>query len=163
MLIGARGLVFFPHSRKYCDYVCRDAPSPVQIITGRNEVVAKVMFLHVCVCPQGWRVSASVHAGMTDPPGPGRPPPDQADPPGPGRHPPRPGRAPPGPGRPPRPGRTPPDQAEPPRPGRHPPDQGDTPRTRLTPPREADPSIRSTSCRYASYWNAFLFSYYFLN
>ena len=121
MLIGARGLVFFPHSRKYCDYVCRDAPSPVQIITGRNEVVAKVMFLHVCVCPQGGRVSASVHAGMTDPPEPGR-------------HPPRPGRAPPGPGRPPRPGRTPPDQAEPPRtrqnpprPGRHPPGPGRPP------------------------------------
>ena len=41
---------------------------------------AKVMFLQVCVCPQGERVSASVHAGMPDPPGPGRhPPPDQAD------------------------------------------------------------------------------------
>ena len=45
------------------------------------------MFLQVCVCPQGVRVSASVHAGMPDPPGPGRhpptrqTPPDQADPP----------------------------------------------------------------------------------
>ena len=38
------------------------------IITGRNEVVAKVMFLQVCVCPQGGRVSASVHAGMPYPP-----------------------------------------------------------------------------------------------
>ena len=34
------------------------------IITGRNEVAAKVMFLQVYVCPQGGRVSASVHAGM---------------------------------------------------------------------------------------------------
>ena len=38
------------------------------LITGRNEVVAKVMFLQVCVCPQGGRVSASVHAGMPYPP-----------------------------------------------------------------------------------------------
>ena len=40
----------------------------VYIFTGRNEVVAKVMFLQVCVCPQGGRVSASVHAGMPYPP-----------------------------------------------------------------------------------------------
>ena len=89
------------------------------LITGRNEVVAKVMFLQVCVCPQGG----------------GCLPQDQADTPaGPGRHPP------------PGPGRHPPwDQTEtPPGPGRHP------------PPREADSSIRSTSGRYASYWNAFL-------
>ena len=74
----------------------------VRIFTGRNEVVAKVMFLQVCVCPQGGggRVSASVHAGMpyppdeAAPPAPGRPPREQADPPGPGRHPPRPGRPP---------------------------------------------------------------------
>ena len=32
------------------------------------------------------------------------------------------------------------------------------PRTRRPPPREADCSIRSTSGRYASYWNAFLFT-----
>ena len=53
---------------------------PKNVITGRNEVVAKVMFLQVCVCPQGGRVSASVHAGMPDPPG-WRTPPD-GDPPG---------------------------------------------------------------------------------
>ena len=89
--------------------------------------------LQECVCPQGGRVSASVHAGMPDPP-------DQAD-------------------TPPRPGRPPPDQADtPPRPGRHtPPDKADTPPDQAdTPPREADSSIRSTSGRYASYWNAFL-------
>ena len=44
----------------------------------------------------------------------------------------------------------------------HPPDQADPPRSRQIPPkqtppsREADSSIRSTSGRYASYWNAFL-------
>ena len=65
-----------------------------------------------------------------------------------------PGADPPGPG-------TPPEQT--------PRDQTHTPRTRPTPPeqtsppgpdphpREADCSIRSTSGRYASYWNAFLF------
>ena len=91
------------------------------LVTGRNEVVAKVMFLQVCVCPRGGRVSASVHAGMPDPPRTGRHPPrtrqtspwDQADtPPRPGRlSPPGPGRHPPGPGRHPRP---PQDQAGPP-------------------------------------------------
>ena len=71
------------------------------IVTGRNEVVAKVMFLQVCVCPQGGRVSASVHTGMPYPPGwrntpqmenpprPGRPPLDGEPPLGPGRPPPR--------------------------------------------------------------------------
>ena len=107
--------------------------APQAIFTGRNEVVAKVMFLQVCVCPQGGRVSASVHAGMPDPP-------DQADPPGTGRHPPGPGRH-------------PPDQADTPGPGRPP----TPPRNRQTPPQEEDSSIRSTSGRYASYWNAFLF------
>ena len=76
-------------------------------ITGRNEVVAKVMFLQVSVCPQGGRVSASVHAGMSCPPGDQAdppqirqaPPPDQADPPGPDRPPPGPGRPSPGPDR----------------------------------------------------------------
>ena len=52
------------------------------VITGRNEVVAKVMFLQVSVCPQGGRVSAPVHAGMPDPPwDQADTPPDQADPP----------------------------------------------------------------------------------
>ena len=61
----------------------------------------------------------------------------------------------------------PPQQHHPP-PSRHPPG-ADTPRTRYAPPgpdpppgsrppREADSSIRSTSGRYASYWNAFLFN-----
>ena len=89
--------------------------SPFNIFTGRNEVVAKVIFLQVSVCPQGGRVSASVHAGMPYPPPDGEPP-RMENPPG--------WRTPPG--------------GEP-------------------PPPEADSSIRSTSGRYASYWNAYLF------
>ena len=45
----------------------------------------------------------------------------------------------------------PPDQTDPP------PNQADPPGPGRPPPREADSSIRSTSGRYASYWNAFLF------
>ena len=55
-------------------------------ITGRNEVVAKVMFLQVCVCPQGegvclsacWDARTPPPTRQT-PPRPGRHPPDQAD------------------------------------------------------------------------------------
>ena len=60
------------------------------------------MFLQVCVCPQGGRVSASVHAGMPyPPPGPGIPPPGtrQKPPPGQGRTPPQTRQTPSGPGR----------------------------------------------------------------
>ena len=113
-------------------------------ITGRNEVVAKVMFLHVSVI----LLMGGVSPGRENP-GPGRLPQtrqtplDQADPP------------PPGPGRPttPRTRQTPtsptpptrqtPPGLDPPRPGRHPPG--------------SDTSIRLTSGRYASYWNTFLF------
>ena len=67
-------------------------------------------------------MSASVHAGMPDPPG------TRQTPSGPGRHqPPGPGRLPPGPGK------------HPPRPGRHLPQTRQTPpRTRQTPPHQAD-------------------------
>ena len=122
--------------------------------------------------------------GMENPPRPGRhhppqhppqngeAPPDQADtttppewrtPPGPGRHHPPGMENPPGPGKhhPPEPGRHhhPPGMENPP--GWRPPRNGDPPEWRTppgmeTPPREADSSIRSTSGRYASYWNAFL-------
>ena len=73
-------------------------------------------------------------------------PPDQA-------HPPRPNPSALGPGTPPSP-----DQAHHPPPTRHtnPPDQIHHPPGPDT-PREADSGIRSTSGRYASYWNAFLF------
>ena len=52
-------------------------------------------------------------------------------------------------------------------PGRPPPGPGRPPGTRQTPsgpgrpPREADSSIRSTSGRYASYWNTFLLAGFF--
>ena len=148
-----------------------------RVITGRNEVVAKVMFLHVCVI---LFTGGSLQAGRT-------PPPDQADhpppsrkenPPGPGRPPPRqeggtpPDQAdhPPAGARtrqttPPAGGRTPPDQADhppgrreepPPGPADTPLDQADPPGRENPSPREADSRIRSTSGRYASYWNAFL-------
>ena len=53
---------------------------------------------------------------------------------------------------------TTPPRSRPPQ-SRHPPG-ADThpPREQTTPPREADSGIRSTSGRYASYWNAFLFT-----
>ena len=132
----------------------------LSIITGRNEVVAKVMFLQVCVCPQGGRVSASVHAGMPYPSPPDQTdPPDQADPPRSGRPPPDP----PGTWQTPTPRirQTPPGTRQtppPPGPGRHPPrDLADTPPPGPgRHPPQADSSIRSTSGRYASYWNAFL-------
>ena len=102
------------------------------VFTGRNEVVAKVMFLQVCVCPQGGRVSASVHAGMPYPPPRMENPPRMESP----RW------------------RTPPN-GEPPR--MENPPQMEEPTPHPPRPREADSSIRSTSGRYASYWNAFLF------
>ena len=83
-------------------------------ITGRNEVVAKVIFLHLFVILFTGGVSTREN------------PLDQGEPP-PSRHPPRPDRpsradtTPPGPGRPPG-ADTPPDQADPP--------GADTPRTR---------------------------------
>ena len=107
------------------------------LVTGRNEVVAKVMFLQVCVCPQGGGCLPQSMLGCQTPPQ------DQGEPP------PRPGRENPPP--PQDQGESPRDQGEPPRqtppgPGRHP------------PPWEADFSIQSMSGRYTSYWNAFLFS-----
>ena len=113
------------------------------------------MFLQVCVCPRGGGCLPQCMLGCHTPPGPGRPPwdqadppPDQADPPGTRQTPPRTRQTPPDQAD------TPQDQADtPPGPGRHPPGPGRHPPS----PREADSSIRSTSGRYASYWNAFLF------
>ena len=67
------------------------------LFTGCNEVVAKVMFLHVCVIlftggfsGQTPRDQADTPRPARHPPGPGRPPWDQADTPlGPDRPPPR--------------------------------------------------------------------------
>ena len=106
-------------------------------LTGRNEVVAKVMFLQVCVCPQGGGgCLPQCMLGCHTPPRWRNPPPlDQADPP--------------------RMKETPPDGGNPP--GWRPPrDQADP-----YPPREADSGIRSTSGRCASYWNAFFFFFFF--
>ena len=73
-------------------------------------------------------------------------------------YPPGPGRPPPGPGRPPGTRQTPPGARQThPGPGRPPLGTGRPPLGTGRPPREADSSIRSTSGRYASYWNAFLF------
>ena len=95
-----------------------------KIITGRNEVVAKVMFLHVSVI---------LFTGGAS----GEPPRTRQTPPlGPRRTPLQTRQTPPGPRRTP-----PPDQADPPGPDRHPPwDQGEPPlQTRQTPPDQADP------------------------
>ena len=106
------------------------------------------VFTGVCLSTGG-RVSASVHVGIPDPP-------DQAGRPSPPRT-----RQTPRPGRPPRTradprtrANIPPDQADTPlqRPGRHPP--------RAPSRREPGCSIRSTSGRYASYWNAFFYFYF---
>ena len=91
-----------------------------EIFTGRNEVVAKVMFLHVSVIllTGGW-------VGVS-----GEPPPGTKETPPGTRQTPRTRQTPPGP--------------------------------RRTPRREEHCSILPMSGRYASYWNAFLFSIIFL-
>ena len=99
---------------------------------------AKVIFSQACVKNSVHRggEGVCVSACWDTPPGTRPPqPPDQADPP--------PDQTPPG------------TRHTPPRSGRPPGTR--PPRTSQTPPREADCSIRSTSGRYASYWNAFLF------
>ena len=110
-------------------------------MTGLNEVVAKVMFLHVCDSVHGG--GGGLWAGRT--------PQGRENPPG-SRHP---------PGAPPE--QTPPRSRHPPGAprSRHPPREQTPPVSRpppeQTPPPEADCSIRSMSGQYASYWNAFLF------
>ena len=107
-------------------------------ITGRNEVVAKVLFLVVSVIllTGGF---APLHGGIYHLP------------------PPRPNQKPPGTkADPQRPKQTPNDQSWPPGTKADPPmTKADTPL--LPPGPKADPGIRSMSGRYASYWNAFLF------
>ena len=89
------------------------------------------IFTSMCeeFCPHGGRVSASVHAGIHTPTPWEQTPPRQQTPPW---------------------EQTPQEQTPPP-----PLDLADPPGPGNT-PREADSSIRSTSGRYASYWNAFL-------
>ena len=112
-------------------------------ITGRNEVLAKVIFLHLCVIH-------SVHRGGVPDQAPPPPPMDQTHPWT--RHPPD--QTPPGTDIP--PGTDTPTGADPTPPGtRHPPPDQTPPGTRSH-PGEADTRIRSTIGQYASYWNAFL-------
>ena len=130
------------------------------VITGRNEVLAKVIFLHLFVILfTGGGVPDQVHRprDQVHPPRPGTPPwtrytpQDQVHPPGPGT-PPR-DQVPPLDQVPPQTRYTPPGTRYPPGPG-YPPPAG----TRYTPPQAANSGIRSTIGRYASYWNAFLFN-----
>ena len=85
------------------------------IITGRSEVVAKVMFLHVSVIlSTGGSPENPLPGTRQTPRDQADPPWDQVDiPPGPGRPPPLAGRTPPT-------RQTPPDQADPPGSGRPP-------------------------------------------
>ena len=147
-------MVFILALRRQCQHVTNDIPltklhrfritacvgGDLHIFTGRNEVVAKVIFLHLSVILFTGGVSASVHAGIPHPPG---------------------SRHPPGADNPPR-SRSPLEQTrrEQTPPGSRHPLGTDPPRSRH-PPWKADSSIRSMSGRYTSYWNAFLFSQYF--
>ena len=137
------------------------------IFTGRNEVLAKVMSLHLSVIlltggglpgPQGGVPDQEPPSEQAGPPeqagaplGLGRYPQTRQEPPGPGRKPPEAGRNPPRPD-PPR-TRPPSPRPDPPGPNPPPPLRDQTPR-----PGTADSGIRSTFGRYASYWNAFVFS-----
>ena len=109
--------------------------SVTSVITGRNKVMAKVMFLLVSVILLTWGVSASVHAGIPHTTPPEQTPPREQTPPE---------QTPPG--------------ADTPR-SRHP--QSRHPPGADTPPREADSGIRSMSGRYTSYWNAILLTIFF--
>ena len=104
----------------------KNSPLSTFLITGRNEVVAKVIFLHVSVIHsvhRGEGVCLSACWDTTTPRDQADPPRtrqtttplDQAD-----HHPPGPGRPPPRPGRPPWTRQTPQDQADHPQPGRPP-------------------------------------------
>ena len=131
--------------------------SRLLIFTGRNEVVAKVMFLLVSVILLTRGVSASVHAGIpppwsrhplgADPTGEDTP---QEQTPPQSRHP-----ASVHAGIPPPPRSRHPPGADPPWSRYHPWEQT-RPQEQTPPPPRADTGIRSMSGRYASYWNAFL-------
>ena len=123
------------------------------IFTGRNEVLAKVIFLHLSVIH-------SVHRGGRGSPSPGGfslppNPPGIENPPGwrttpPDEEPPHWRTTPPG-------WRTPLDGEPPPREENPPRWKTTPPRMENHPPPEADSGIRSMIGRYASYWNAFLY------
>ena len=108
-------------------------------ITSRNEVVAKVIFLHLLVILFTGGGSALMHAGIPTPP----PPRNQAPTP-------LTRQTPPGPGRPPGNRQPPPDQADPPNQAPTPQDQADPPLgpgrpplEQADPPDQADPPPRT--------------------
>ena len=119
----------------------------VSLVTGRNELVAKVMFLQVCVillmgggvCLSACWDTTHTHTprDQTPPLGPDLP--DQT---------------------------SPRDQTHIPRTRHHHPMSRHTPQDQtplgLSTPPEAYSGIRSTSGRYASYWNAFLCNWRFI-
>ena len=94
---------------------------------------ATKLWPRLCFYTCVWFCSRGGSPGRENPPGQGRTPPRQGDPPG--RETPQAGRTPLG---------------------------ADTPSPGADPPRAAHSSIRSTSGRYASYWNAFLFTMFFI-
>ena len=79
-------LTYCKASFTLCDWYCESDDVYKKIITGRNEVVAKVIFLHLSVIHSvhGGGVSASVHTGIPHPPEPGTPPRNRHSPLGPG-------------------------------------------------------------------------------
>ena len=104
--------------------------SKLIIITGRNEAVAKVIFLHLFVI----LFTGGVSSRENRPPAERTPCPHQGDPPG---------------------KESPPARRNPP--GKETPRQGEPLPGKENPTgRENPPPIRSMSGRYASYWNAFL-------
>ena len=100
---------------------------------------AKVIFSQVSVCPQGRRGVCLSACWDIPPLGADPPPPHPQNRPSPGADTPLPEQS-------------PQEETPPPEQTPSPPPGADT----TTTPREADCSIRSTSGRYASYWNAFL-------
>ena len=138
--------------------------SVLPVFTGRNEVVAKVMFLLVSVILLTWGCLPQCMLGYHTDTLPG------ADTPHPQEQTPHQSRQPTGADTPPQqtPPRTDTPRTDPYRSRHHPPEQTPTtpleqtpsrnrhpPRSTHPPPPEADCGIRSMSDRYASYWNAF--------
>ena len=123
-----------------------------KFITGRNEVVAKVMVLHVSVILlTGGRGSPGRpprHQADTLPPGRENHPPDQADTPQDQADTPPAGRTLPGPGRHPQGRETPRDQADTPPPGRETPRQGDLPGRENPPTMQTSPPPRKKTAAY---------------
>ena len=124
----------------------------IYFFTGRNEVLAKVIFSQASVILlTGGGVPDQAPPPLAGTPPPGRYPPSrQVHPPSRQVHPPS-RQVPPQAGTP--PSRQAPPQAGTPPPGRHPPPSR---QVQPPPPETADPGIQSTIGRYASYWNAFL-------